>query len=70
VHRRPREPEQRKRVLVAQGEEAEDEVERLEVRDGEDGAVEVVGEEVEEDFGVEEGVYGSGYLVCREKGLV
>jgi len=43
MRHRPRESQPRKRVFEAEAKEAEDEVERLEIGDGEDGAVEVVG---------------------------
>jgi len=52
------------RVFPGQSEEAEEEVDDLEDGDGFDGGVEGFGEEVEEDFGPEEGGEGGGDLVC------
>ena len=46
-----------------EAEQAEEEVDDLEDRDRADAAVEVGGEEVEEDFGPEEGVYAREGLV-------
>ncbi len=52
------------RVFPGQGEQAEQQVEDLEDGDGFDGAVEGFGQEVEEEFGEEEGGEGGCYLVC------
>ncbi len=52
--------EERERPLVGQGDEGEEEVENLEDGDGFDEGVEVLGEEVEEEFGPEEAFEGGG----------
>ncbi|KAK0292352.1 hypothetical protein LTS00_007829, partial [Friedmanniomyces endolithicus] len=57
--------EERERPFVGKGEEGEEEVEDLEDGDGFDEGVEVLGEEVEEEFGPEEAFEGGGYLVWR-----
>ena len=51
------------RPFPGQAEEAEDEVEDLQDGDGLDGAVEIRGQEVPEDFGPEEAFEGGGDLV-------
>lgn len=51
------------RPLVAQAEQSRDEVDDLQGGDGLDGAVEVLGQEVPEDLGPEEGLDGCGNLV-------
>ena len=51
------------RPFVGEGDAGDDEVEDLEDGDGFDGRVEGFGEEVEEEFGPEDGGEGGGGLV-------
>lgn len=46
--------------LVGEANECDDDVEDLQDGDGFDGGVKVFGQEVEEEFGPEEGFYGAG----------
>ena len=55
--------EEWKRPLPCQTQQAEQQVDDLEYGDGADDAVEICGEEIEEDFGPEEGVDGGEGLV-------
>jgi hypothetical protein len=55
---RARHPSQR--PFVSEADERDDDVEDLQDRDGFDGCVEVFGQEVEEEFGPEEGFEGAG----------
>ena len=56
----PRFEQPGQRPLPAQDDEGEEQIEDLENGDGLDGAVEVLGEEVPEDFGPEETGEGGG----------
>jgi len=67
VHRGAGEAEDVEGPLVAERDEAEQQVERLEDGDGLHGAVEVVGEEVEEDLGPDESFYAGGYLIWESR---
>ncbi len=64
VHGRLGEGEQGKGPFPGEGEDAEQEVDDLEDRDGAHGGVEIGGEEVPEDLGPEETFEGGGDLVC------
>ena len=56
------------RPLVGEGEDGEDEVDGLQDGDGLDGGVEVLGQEVEEEFRPEVGFEGRGDVVWRMEG--
>lgn len=52
------------RPLVDQGDDRQDDINALEDRNGFDGFVEVLREEVEEEFGPEEGFERGSNVVC------